>query len=140
MILNEEIVKQMLQDALDHGTGIGIPISVAVTDAAGHLLGFSRHINAEIVSITLAQDKAFTAAVNRISTAELGKLCQPGAELYGLQNNLGGRMVIFGGGIPIRDREGMLIGAIGVSGGTCEQDIACGQFAIAKAIERGMKS
>jgi uncharacterized protein GlcG (DUF336 family) len=130
MKLKEADVKHTLQLALDKGAEIGIPISVAITDAAGHLLGFSRHLEAEIVSITLAQDKAFTASVNRISTADLGKLCQPGAELYGLQHNLGGRMVIFGGGIPIRDREGVLIGAIGVSGGSTEQDIACARFAI----------
>jgi uncharacterized protein GlcG (DUF336 family) len=132
MKLKEADVKRMLQLALDKGAEIGIPISVAVTDEAGHLLGFSRHLEAEIVSITLAQDKAYTSSVNRISTAELGKLCQPGAELYGLQHNLGGRMVIFGGGIPIHDRAGILIGAIGVSGGSTEQDIACAQFAIDK--------
>ncbi|KIL40205.1 hypothetical protein SD70_15440 [Gordoniibacillus kamchatkensis] len=130
MTLTEEDVKRSLQLALDKGAEIGIPISVAITDAAGHLLGFSRHVGAEIVSITLAQDKAYTAAVNRISTAELGKLCQPGAELYGLQHNLGGRMVIFGGGIPIRGTDGVLIGAIGVSGGTVEQDIACALAAL----------
>lgn len=134
---SESVVHRMLQDALDKGAEIGIPISAAITDAAGHLLGFSRHADAEIVSITLAQDKAYTAAINRISTAELGKLCQPGADLYGLQSNLGGRMVIFGGGVPIRDREGVLIGAIGVSGGTTAQDIACAEFAIMNLIQGG---
>lgn len=139
MNLNEQTVKKMLQAALDKGAEIDIPISIAVTDAAGHLLGFSRHVGAEIVSITLAQDKAYSAAINRVSTAELGKFCQPGAELYGLQFNLGGRMVIFGGGIPIRNREGELIGAIGVSGGTVEQDIACAQFAIMSLMQEEMK-
>ncbi|MDB4868418.1 MAG: uncharacterized protein JWR03_2751 [Cohnella sp.] len=137
MSLNEWVVKNMLQDALDKGAELGIPVSAAVTDAAGHLLGFSRHVQAEIVSITLAQDKAYTSAINRISTAELGKLCQPGAELYGLQNHLGGRLVIFGGGVPVRDDDGVMIGAIGVSGGTTEQDAACALHAITMRSKRG---
>jgi uncharacterized protein GlcG (DUF336 family) len=50
--------------------------------------------------------------------------------LYGLQNNFGGRMVKFGGGLPVRDHEGTLIGAIGVSGGSTKQDIACAEYAV----------
>ncbi|MFM1655251.1 GlcG/HbpS family heme-binding protein [Brevibacillus sp. B_LB10_24] len=128
--MNEQSVNQLLEDALSEARRLGISISAAVVDSAGHLLGFKRHADAEIVSITLAQDKAFTALVNRMATDELGMLCQPGAELYGLQHNLGGRMVIFGGGVPIRDQQNQLIGAIGVSGGTTEQDIYCARYAI----------
>ena len=134
--INEATVQLMLQSALEKAAELGITISAAVVDGAGHLLGFSRHNEAELVSIALAQDKAYTAVLNRLSTAELGKLCQPGAELYGLQFNLGGRMVIFGGGIPIRGAKQELLGAIGVSGGTVEQDVICAEYALAAAMKQ----
>ena len=135
MKLTEEIIVHMLDTALSKGRDLGILISVAVVDAGGHLLGFRRHDNAEIVSIRLAQDKAYTALVNRMATDKLGELCRPGAELYGLQFNLDGRMVIFGGGIPIWNESNELIGAIGVSGGTTNEDIECAEHAITKALE-----
>ena len=80
--------------------------------------------NSELVAMPIAQDKAYTALVNRISTMELGVPSQPGGPLYGIQNNLGGRMVIFPGGVPVW-RDGKLIGAVGASGGTVEQDHLC---------------
>ncbi|MFD0694331.1 heme-binding protein [Paenibacillus sp. GCM10027628] len=135
-VLNEATIQLMLQSAIEKAAELGITISVAVADRAGHLLGFRRHTGAELVSIALAQDKAYTAVLNRMSTAELGKLCQPGEELYGLQFNLGGRMVIFGGGIPIRDAKQVLLGAIGVSGGTVEQDVICAEYALAAAMKQ----
>lgn len=131
---SEKTVTLLLEDALEEAKRLGISMSVAVVEGVGHLCGFARHADAEIVSITLAQDKAYTALVNRMGTDELGKLCEPGAELYGLQYNLGGRMVIFGGGVPIKNREGQLVGAIGVSGGTTAQDIRCAQAAIEKML------
>ncbi|MET3290702.1 heme-binding protein [Brevibacillus fluminis] len=135
MLLDQKRSALLVEKALSEGMRLGIFISVAVVDEAAHLLAFSRHKEAEIVSITLAQDKAYTALVNRMSTAQLGKMCEPGAELYGLQHNLGGRMVIFGGGVPIRDGHNRLIGAIGVSGGTVEEDIRCAEAAIQSLLE-----
>jgi uncharacterized protein GlcG (DUF336 family) len=131
MKLTDEIVVYMLDAALSKGRDLGIMISVAVVDAGGHLSGFRRHDNAEIVSIRLAQDKAYTALINRIATDELAELCRPGAELYGLQYNVDGRMVIFGGGVPIWGESHKLIGAIGVSGGSTTEDIECAKHAIA---------
>jgi len=103
---------------------IGVAMAIAVVNESGTLIAFIRMDNSELVAVPLAQDKAYTALVNRLSTMELGNQCQPGGPLYGLQNNLGGRMVIFPGGVPVW-RDGVLIGAIGVSGGTVEQDHAC---------------
>lgn len=136
MKLSEENVVQLLDAALSKGRDLGILISIAVVDAGGHLLGFRRHDHAEIVSIRLAQDKAYTALINRLATDKLGELCRPGAELYGLQFNVDGRMVIFGGGVPIWDESRNLIGAIGVSGGSTTEDIACAEHAIAAALGR----
>ena len=103
---------------------MGVAMAIAVVNEAGFLTAFIRMDNSELVAIPLAEDKAYTALVNRLTTAELGAQCQPGGPLYGLQNNLGGRMVIFPGGVPVW-KDGMLIGAVGASGGTVEQDHAC---------------
>jgi uncharacterized protein GlcG (DUF336 family) len=103
---------------------MGVAMAIAVVNEAGVLTAFIRMDNSELVAVPLAQDKAYTALVNRMSTAELGKQCQPGGPLFGLQTNLGGRMVIFPGGVPIW-RNGELIGAVGASGGLVEQDHDC---------------
>ena len=103
---------------------IDVAMCIAVVNEAGFLTCFIRSDNSELCAIQFAIDKAYTALINRLSTQELGKQCQPGGPLYGLQNNLGGRMVIFPGGIPIW-RDGELIGAVGVSGGAVEQDHEC---------------
>jgi uncharacterized protein GlcG (DUF336 family) len=103
---------------------IGVAMAIAVVNEAGILIGFVRMDNSELVAVPIAQDKAYTALVNRMSTQELGEQCQPGGPLYGIQNNLGGRMVIFPGGVPVW-KDGKLIGAVGASGGTVEQDHLC---------------
>jgi len=103
---------------------INVAMCIAVVNEAGFLTTFIRSDNSELCAIQFAIDKAYTALINRMSTQDLGEQCQPGGPLYGLQNNLGGRMVIFPGGIPIW-RDGNLIGAVGVSGGTVEQDHEC---------------
>jgi uncharacterized protein GlcG (DUF336 family) len=109
-----------------HGKAIemGVAMAIAVVNESGILTAFIRMDNSELVAVPLAEDKAYTALVNRLSTLELGQQCQPGAPLYGLQANLGGRMVIFPGGVPIW-KDGYLIGAVGASGGAVEQDHAC---------------
>jgi uncharacterized protein GlcG (DUF336 family) len=103
---------------------MGVAMAIAVVNESGILTAFIRMDNSELVAVPLAEDKAFTALVNRLSTLELGQQCQPGGPLYGLQANLGGRMVIFPGGVPIW-KDGKLIGAVGASGGAVEQDHEC---------------
>jgi uncharacterized protein GlcG (DUF336 family) len=103
---------------------INVAMCIAVVNEAGFLTTFIRSDNSELCAIQFAIDKAYTALVNRMSTRDLGVQCQPGGPLYGLQNNLGGRMVIFPGGIPIW-RDGALIGAVGVSGGAVDEDEIC---------------
>lgn len=103
---------------------INVAMCIAVVNEAGFLTTFIRSDNSELCAIQFAIDKAYTALVNRMSTRDLGLQCQPGGPLYGLQNNLGGRMVIFPGGIPIW-RDGTLLGAVGVSGGSVDEDETC---------------
>ena len=122
-MLLEEAEKVMVA-ARSKAQKINVAMCIAVVNEAGFLTTFIRSDNSELCAIQFAIDKAYTALVNRLSTLELRDQCQPGGPLYGLQNNLGGRMVIFPGGIPIW-RDGNLIGAVGVSGGAVEQDHEC---------------
>jgi uncharacterized protein GlcG (DUF336 family) len=98
-----------------------VSISVAVVDSGGQLVAFERMDGADLVTITLAQDKAWTALVNRMPTRDLAPLVQPGAEFYGYDSIGRGRTIVFAGGMPI-ERDGVLLGGVGVSGGSVEQD------------------
>jgi len=100
---------------------MGVPLSVAVVDAGDQLVAFERMDAAELVTITLARDKAYSGLMNRMPTGELAAYAQPGAEFYGYESLSGGRMVVFAGGLPLV-RDGVLVGAVGVSGGSAEQD------------------
>ena len=100
---------------------IGVAMSVAVVDSGGQLVAFERMDGADLVSVTLAQDKAWTALVNRMPTGDLAPMVQPGAEFYGYHTIKGGRTIIFAGGLPL-ERGGVLVGALGVSGGDSAQD------------------
>lgn len=107
-----------------------VRVSAAVVDAGGILVAFGRMDGAEIAGPTLAVDKAYTAVSNTIATSELAVLAAPGGELFGLHANGGGRFVIFGGGIPVVT-DGVATGAIGVSGASAADDIACAEAGIA---------
>ncbi|MFW6082490.1 MAG: GlcG/HbpS family heme-binding protein [Chloroflexota bacterium] len=122
MLLAEAM--QALEASQVEAQNMGIAMAIAVVNEGGVLTAFVRMDGSELVAVPLAQDKAYTALVNRMSTAKLGEHCQPGGSLYGLQHNLGGRMVVFPGGVPIW-RDGQVYGAVGASGGTVEEDHEC---------------
>lgn len=119
-----EDAERALNAARNKAIEMGVAMAIAVVNESGILTAFVRMDNSELVAVPLAEDKAYTALVNRLTTLELGQQCQPGGPLYGLQANLGGRMVIFPGGVPMW-QDGNLVGAVGASGGTVEQDHAC---------------
>ena len=121
----------LVSAAAGRAAAIGILVSVAVVDDGGHLVAFGRMDGAEIAGPTLAIDKAFTSVANTISTIELAAQAQPGGPLFGIHANAGGRYVIFGGGVPVF-RDGVLVGAVGVSGATPEQDDDCARTAVAE--------
>jgi uncharacterized protein GlcG (DUF336 family) len=100
---------------------MAVAMSVAVVDSGDQLVAFARMDGADLVGVQLARDKAYTALVNRMSTAELAAVAQPGAVFYGYDSVAGGRMIIFAGGMPL-ERDGVLVGAVGVSGGTAAED------------------
>ena len=107
-----------------------VAMSVAVVDAGDQLVAFARMDGADLVGVQLARDKAYTALVNRMPTRDLAPLVQPGAEFYGYDSVAAGRMIVFAGGMPL-ERNGVLVGAIGVSGGSAEED----QRAVDAAVE-----
>ena len=128
--LTLEDAKRMLAAAEVKAASIGQPYNIALIDAAGHLLAFVRQDGALIGSIDLAIDKVTTARLFDRSTAELAKLSQPGEPLFGIDHSSAGKVVVFGGGIPVMI-DGRIIGAVGTSAGTAEQDIAVAQAALA---------
>ncbi|CZT48817.1 uncharacterized protein RSE6_09573 [Rhynchosporium secalis] len=101
---------------------IGVDMNIAVVDASTHLLHFSRMSNAKITSISIALDKAFTAAGHRVGTHTYKEAVWPGGPAFGLGNSNGGRFTTFGGGLPIVNAKGAVIGGIGASTGTPAQD------------------
>ena len=113
--------RRVVAAVLAEGRAMGIPLSVAVVDSGDQLVAFERMDAADLVSTSLALDKAYSALMNRMPTGDLGPYAQPGAEFYGYESLSGGRMVVFAGGLPLV-RDGVLVGAIGVSGGSAEQD------------------
>jgi uncharacterized protein GlcG (DUF336 family) len=113
---------------------IKVPMTIAFADDAGRLLHFTRMAGALPASWEIAPDKAYTAAALRMTTREAGRLAQPGAPLYGIENTRGGRIVLFGGGFPLNAAD-QTVGAVGVSGGSVEQDIHVGE-AVVSAFHR----
>ena len=131
--LTLEDAKRMLSAAEAKASSLGIPYNVAVVDAAGHLVAFLRQDGALIGSIDLAINKAVTARIFDKTTSTLARLAQPGEPLFGIQESNFGKVVIFGGGVPVMFR-GNIVGAVGASAGTVEQDIAVAEAAAAALV------
>lgn len=112
---------RMLAAAEAKAREIGVPMVMAVVDDGGNLKAFRRMDGALLVSVQLAVGKAYTSVAVRQPSRDVGALAQPGAALYGIGLAEPGRIVTFGGGLPL-SRGGRIVGGIGVSGGTVEQD------------------
>ena len=108
---------------------IGVPMCIAVTDESGNLIAFSRMDGSKVLSVDLSQDKAYTAAISRRGTHEYNELCQPGSLVFGIHTAAQGRFTIVGGGLPVLDGDDV-VGGIGCSSGTPEQDRDCAQAGI----------
>lgn len=108
---------------------IGIHIVFSVVDAAGTLVLFHRMDGALPASVDVSVSKAYTSAMFHMPTHELGQAAQPGQPLYGIQSSHQGRVILFGGGYPCRI-NGSIVGAIGVSGGSGEEDICIATYAL----------
>ncbi|MFU8947236.1 GlcG/HbpS family heme-binding protein [Mycetocola zhadangensis] len=109
---------------------IGQPMNIAVVDAGGNLVAHVRMDGAWIGSVDISINKAWTARAFDISTKDLADNSQPGQQFFGIHASNGGKVMIFAGGIPVT-RDGEVIGGLGVSGGSGEQDQTVAEAGIA---------
>jgi uncharacterized protein GlcG (DUF336 family) len=128
-VLTAEAAAVAAAAAVSHAKALGIRVNVALTDSSGVLAAFLRMPGAFIHSVDIAIDKAFTAASFGFPTAGW-KDAVAADEMLRIGLNQRPRLVMFGGGLPLRE-GGVLIGGIGVSGGSAEQDEACAAAGIA---------
>jgi uncharacterized protein GlcG (DUF336 family) len=124
-----EVAELMLQAAKRKAAELKIIEDIAVVDATGHLKAFVRMDGAWLGSIDIAIRKARTARLFDMETSEIGKMSQPGESIYGVELSNGG-LISFGGGIPLKDADGTVIGAIGVSGSSVENDVEVAEAAV----------
>ena len=129
MNTNLDLALELIVAAKRKATEIGVPMVIAVVDAGGNLVALQRMDQALLVSIDIAVNKAYTAVAIKIPTHDLAKLSQPGQPLFGIHNADDGRIVIFGGGFPLK-LNNEIIGGIGVSGGSVEEDMRCAEAAL----------
>ena len=113
--------RRVIEAAERRAESIGQPMNIAVVDAGGNLVAHVRMDGAWMGSIDISIKKAWTSRAFDIETKALAKLAQPGADFFGIHASNDGRVMIFAGGIPLK-QDGAVIGAIGVSGGSGQQD------------------
>jgi uncharacterized protein GlcG (DUF336 family) len=121
--------KVLLSAAEAAAEKLGVGYNIAAVDAGGNLLAFARMDDAWLGSIDIAIHKTFTARAFDMPTEELAKMAQSGKPLFGIHATNHDKVVIFGGGVPI-ERNGHVIGAIGASGGTVDQDVEVAEAAV----------
>jgi uncharacterized protein GlcG (DUF336 family) len=118
-----EAAEKVVAAAKKKAAEIKALMDIAVVDAGGNLKAFARMDGAWLGSIDIALRKARTARWFDMNTGEIGKLSQPGGPLFGIEHSNGG-LITFPGGVPLKDGSGTVVGAIGVSGSSVENDHA----------------
>jgi len=124
--INLKQARIVLDAALGHAEKIKVKMNIAIVDDGGNLVAFNKMDDAWLGSIDIAQKKARTARFFNMNTGEIGKLSQPGGPLYNIEHSNQG-LITFPGGITLRGANDIVIGAIGVSGSTVEDDHAVAQ-------------
>jgi uncharacterized protein GlcG (DUF336 family) len=122
--------QRVLEAALSKASEIGSPSSVAIVDGGRELVAFARQDGALLASTEISIDKAYTSCSLQMATADVGPLTQPGQPLYGLETSHRRPLVTFAGGRPIQ-HGGERAGAVGVAGGTVDQDDEIATAAVA---------
>lgn len=121
-LTHDEALKILLE-AKKEAEKTDVLVNIAIVDAGANIKAFIRMDESFLGSIDIAIKKAKTSRYFNIDTGKLGELTQPGGIIYNIEHSNGG-LITFPGGIPIKNKDGKIIGAIGVSGGTIEQDRA----------------
>lgn len=111
----------ILQTAQKMAESQEILVNIALVDAGANLKAFLRMDGSYLGSIDIAIKKAKTARYFNASTGAIGKIAQPGGDIYNIEHSNNG-LITFPGGVPIKNKQGVIIGAIGISGGNIEQD------------------
>ena len=133
-IMNLKLAQALMEQVEAEAGRMGVKAVVAVSDASGRPIAIHCMDGAYIGSFDVALNKTYTSVAFQMSTAQLAKLAAPGGSLYGIQNTNEGKIVIFGGGEPLYVDD-VLVGAVGVSGGTAEQDTRLGAYGRDKFLE-----
>lgn len=119
----------LIEEAEAAADEMGLSMVVAVTNPEGNLVAQHRMDGAWLASVSISRNKAYTAAALQMPTHDLAESSRPGESLWGLQTTDDNRLVVFGGGYPI-ERDGEIVGALGVSGGEVAQDMAVAERAL----------
>ena len=131
MDMSLKSLKKMAEFVEEKANEIGVPMVFSAVDEGGNLVYYQRMEGSLLVSIKVSQDKAYTACALKCPTSDLADLTKPGDSLWSLDSSGDGRIICFGGGYPIKV-DGKVIGAIGISGGTAEEDMAVATYALEK--------
>jgi len=121
MSITLDQAEQLSKAAKEKAKAIGVPMNIAIVDEGANLVAFHRMDSAWLGSVDIAIKKAKTARFFDMNSGEIGKLSQPGGPLYNIEHSNGG-LITFPGGVVLKDGEGKIVGAIGVSGGSVDQD------------------
>ena len=133
--LSNSDAELLIKGARIKANEIKVPMCISVVDESGNLIAFERMDGGKITSITVSQDKAFTAAAARKATHEYNAACIPGNLVFGIHTALNGRLSVVGGGLPVIV-DGEVVGGIGLSSGTPNQDMDCAQAGINYFMEK----
>jgi uncharacterized protein GlcG (DUF336 family) len=129
MHVTMEQAQKAIEAARKKAEKLDTQMCIAVVDSGANLKGFLRMDDAWVGSIDIAIKKAKTAVFFMMPTGAIGKLSQPGKSLYGIEHSNEG-LITFPGGLPIVDEEGVLIGGLGVSGSSVENDHAVAEAGV----------
>jgi len=127
--LDIQDARVLIAGAREKAEEIGVPMCIAITDEGGNLIAFERMDGGKVTSSIIAIDKSYTASGAKKATHEYGVASQPGSPAYGIGSAIGGRLMVVGGGLPVIV-AGEVVGGIGVSSGTPDQDRAVAQAGI----------
>lgn len=116
-----EQARKIIDACLQKSEELNVKMNIAVVDSGTNLVAFNKMDGAWLGSIDIAQKKAKTARFFNMNSGEIGKLSQPGGSLYNIEHSNGG-LITFPGGVLLKNAEGEIIGAVGVSGSTVEND------------------
>jgi len=127
--VSRKAAEKILEVALEKSETLGVKMNIAVVDNGANLVGFYRMDGAWLGSVDIAIKKAKTAIFFQMDTDNIGGLSQPGGPLFNIEHSNNG-LITFPGGVPLRRKSGALVGAVGVSGSTVEDDKAVASAAM----------